>query len=115
MILSTNPVGEDNWTYLHFFQNKLNKRYVLDGEKLYDKRTVVVGDTYYHHYTTDNNLFLPSSYIEQLEEMKEYDPDLYRIARKGRFGVNGKRVLPQFQEMEHAMVMEAINAIKRSV
>ncbi|WP_369823592.1 phage terminase large subunit [Sporosarcina sp. P7] len=32
--------------------------------------------------TADDNLFLPDSYIEQLEEMKEYDPDLHRIALK---------------------------------
>lgn len=113
MILSTNPVGEDNWTYLHFFQDKMNDRYVLNDEELYQKRTVVVGDTYYHHSTADDNLFLPDSYIEQLEEMEEYDPDLHRIARKGRFGVNGKRVLPQFKVEEHQAVMEAISAIKR--
>ncbi len=113
MILSTNPVGEDNWTYLHFFQDKMNDRYVLNDEELYQKRTVIVGDTYYHHSTADDNLFLPDSYIEQLEEMEEYDPDLHRITRKGRFGVNGKRVLPQFKVEEHQAVMEAISAIKR--
>lgn len=80
MILSTNPVGENNWTYLHFFQDKMNKRYVLDDNELYDQRTVVVGDTYYDHSTADDNLFLPQEYIDQLEEMKEYDPDLHRIA-----------------------------------
>ncbi|WP_258871161.1 PBSX family phage terminase large subunit [Virgibacillus dokdonensis] len=113
MILSTNPVGEDNWTYRHFFQDRINKRFVLDDKELYQKRTIVVGDTYYHHSTADDNLFLPASYIEQLEEMKEYDPDLYRIARKGRFGVNGVRVLPQFTTMAHREVMKAINRIKK--
>lgn len=113
MILSTNPVGEDNWTYKHFFQDKMNKVFVLDDVELYEKRTVIVGDTYYHHSTADDNLFLPESYIEQLEEMKQYDPDLHRIARKGRFGVNGERVLPQFQEMQHDSVMNEINKIKR--
>ncbi|MFB8733879.1 hypothetical protein ACEQPO_07970 [Bacillus sp. SL00103] len=33
---------------------------------------------------------MPISYIEQLEDLKTHDPDLYRIARKGHFGVNGK-------------------------
>ncbi|WP_207710023.1 PBSX family phage terminase large subunit [Roseburia sp. 1XD42-34] len=113
MILSTNPVGEDNWVYLHFFQDKLSKRFVLDDRELYQKRTMVIGDTYYHHSVADDNLFLPNSYIEQLEEMKEYDPDLYRIARKGRFGINGVRVLPQFETMEHRKVMKAINLIKK--
>jgi phage terminase large subunit len=113
MILSTNPVGEGNWTYKHFFYNKSNKRLILDDAELYKQRTAVVGDTYYHHSTAEDNMFLPQSYIEQLEEMKEYDPDLYRIARKGRFGVNGTRVLPQFQVQEHEKVMKAISEIKK--
>lgn len=51
--------------------------------------------------------------MEQLEELKEYDPDLYRIARKGHFGVNGIRVLPQFEEWLHEKVMTAIANINR--
>ncbi|WP_144061537.1 PBSX family phage terminase large subunit [Bacillus sp. 1NLA3E] len=112
MILSTNPVGEDNWTFKHFFKDEQNKRLVLDDKELYEKRTVIVKDTYYHHSTADDNLFLPESYIEQLEEMKDYDPDLYRIARKGRFGVNGVRVFPQFRVKDHSEVMEDISNIR---
>ncbi|KAF6600972.1 phage terminase large subunit, partial [Bacillus sp. EKM417B] len=74
------------------------KRFVLDDKELYEKRTIVVNDTYYHHSTAEDNLFLPESYVKQLDELKDYDPDLYRIARKGRFGINGVRVLPQFEE-----------------
>ncbi|MED4460428.1 pbsx family phage terminase large subunit [Bacillus subtilis] len=113
MILSTNPVGEDNWTYKHFFKDDTQKRFVLDDKELYEKRTVVINDTYYHHSTADDNLFLPGSYVKQLDEMKEYDPDLYRIARKGHFGVNGVRVLPQFEERSHEEVMTAIANINR--
>lgn len=115
MILSTNPVSEDNWTFKHFFKDEENKRFILDDEELYEKRTVVVGDTYYHHSTADDNLFLPDSYVQQLEELKEYDPDLYRIARKGRFGVNGVKVLPQFQVKTHDEVMAAIRQIKSPI
>ncbi|MEK5070267.1 PBSX family phage terminase large subunit [Sporosarcina sp. FSL K6-1508] len=115
MILSTNPIGEDNWTFLHFFKDERNKRIVLDDMELYAERTVVVGDTYYHHSTADDNLFLPESYIEQLDEMKEYDPDLHRIAREGRFGVNGKRVLPQFVEWSHDDVMAAIKSTRKPI
>ncbi|RJS59157.1 PBSX family phage terminase large subunit [Bacillus sp. PK3_68] len=113
MILSTNPVGEDNWTYLHFFKDEQNNRFVLDDQELYKQKTIITNDTYYHHSTADDNLFLPESYIEQLEELKEYDPDLYRVARKGHFGVNGKRVLPQFEEAPHSTVIEAINNIEK--
>ncbi|MSE19444.1 PBSX family phage terminase large subunit, partial [Pantoea agglomerans] len=59
------------------------------------------------------NLFLPESYVKQLDELKDYDPDLYRIARKGRFGINGVRVLPQFEERPHEEVMEDIANIHR--
>ncbi|WP_082460820.1 PBSX family phage terminase large subunit [Psychrobacillus sp. FJAT-21963] len=115
MILSTNPVGEDNWTYLHFFKDDVKKIYILDDQDLYKQRTIVVGDTYYHHSTADDNLFLPQSYIEQLEDMESYDPDLHRIARHGRFGINGKRVLPQFEEWQHEKVMQAINDVYRPI
>jgi len=108
MILSTNPVSKDNWVYLHFFQDEEKDYFVLDDEELYEKRTVVIGNTYYHHSTADDNLFLPESYIEQLDDMKVYDLDLYRIARQGRFGINGERVLPQFHVEQHTVVMRAI-------
>lgn len=115
MILTTNPVGEDNWTYLHFFKDDINRRVVLDDKELYENRTMVVGETYYHHSVADDNLFLPESYVEQLEELKEYDPDLYRVARKGQFGINGTRVLPQFEEWSHDDVMSAINRIRNPI
>ncbi|MBD3861309.1 PBSX family phage terminase large subunit [Bacillus sp. 28A-2] len=113
MILSTNPVGQDNWTYRHFFKDDQNNRFILDDERLYKERTISINDTYYHHSTAEDNLFLPVSYIKQLDELKEYDPDLYRIARKGHFGVNGIRVLPQFEVQPHEDVMLAISNINR--
>ncbi|USL16276.1 PBSX family phage terminase large subunit [Bacillus thuringiensis] len=108
MILSTNPVSVDNWVYLHFFKDEVNERVVLDDEDLYEKHTVVVKDTYYHHSTADDNLFLPQSYIDELDETKEYDPDLYRVARYGKFGVNGVKVLPQFEMMDAEKMDEII-------
>lgn len=113
MILSTNPVSKSNWTYKHFFKDEVKKIFILDDERLYRERTIIQGNTYYHHSTADDNLFLPESYIEQLEEMEAYDPDLHRIARKGQFGVNGTRVFPQFEEQPHDAVMEAISKIRR--
>lgn len=113
MIVSTNPVAQDNWTYTHFFKDEENKTFTLDDEELYEKRELVVGDTYYHHSTAEDNYFLPQSYIDQLEDMKNYDPDLYRVARKGQFGVSGTKVLPQFEEMGHADVMKAITSINK--
>ena len=100
ILLSLNPVGKDNWVYTHFFQhldNEGNYETVLDDNILYTCKTVVKNGVYYHHSTADDNMFLPQDYVDTLDEMRTYDPDLYRIARKGMFGINGIRVLPQFE------------------
>lgn len=109
MILSTNPVSKSNWTYLHFFINKDAKVIKLDDYRLYNEKTIVLGDTYYHHSTADDNYFLPDDYIAQLDDMKNYDIDLHRVARLGQFGANGKKVLPQFEVMAHDEVMKVVN------
>lgn len=113
MIVSTNPVAQDNWTYTHFFKDEENKTFTLDDGELYENREIVVGNTYYHHSTAEDNYFLPASYLEQLEEMKNYDPDLYRVARKGQFGVSGTKVLPQLEVISHEKVMKAIVGINK--
>lgn len=99
-ILSCNPVGKENWVYRHFFVNlddKGNETVILDDELLYIKRTLVHNGVYYHHSLMDDNPYLPPAYKRRLEEIKSYDYPLYRIARWGRFGPNGTRVLPQFE------------------
>lgn len=115
-ILSTNPVGTDNWVYKHFFKDvdDTGKETVtLDDEILYKLKTVVRGDTYYHHSTVDDNYFVQQDYIDQLEDMKKFDKDLWRIARRGRFGVNGLRVLPQWEVRDHEMVMRDVSGIPK--
>ncbi|MGX8125698.1 PBSX family phage terminase large subunit, partial [Clostridioides difficile] len=105
--------GKDNWTYKHFFKDDENERIVLDDEELYKNRIYSINNTYYHHSVADDNFFLPQNYIEQLDEMKEYDPDLYRVARLGKFGVNGVKVLPQFEVMNHNDVINSIGNIPK--
>ena len=107
MILSTNPASTTNWIYEHFFKD------VSDAE-LYRMRVIETADCYYHHSTADDNKFLPRDYLSELEKMKEYDPDLYRVARLGRFGVNGVQVLPQFEIQSHDSVMKVVENIPRS-
>ena len=109
IICSTNPVSKANWTYKHFFKNDEAKTLVLDDKVLYKNRIVKLNNTYYHHSICDDNAFLPKSYIEELENMKAYDYDLYRVARLGQFGVNGTKVLPQFKEMPHNKVMDFVS------
>lgn len=113
IILSTNPVSKSNWCYRYFFQDKKAKLFILDDEKLYKERCVVVGKTYYHHSTVDDNYFVPQDYIEQLDDLKIHDPDLYRVARKGRFGVNGRLVFPQFVVEADEQVRAEMKNVRR--
>lgn len=114
-ILSLNPVGTDNWVYQHFFKRKDEEGkdvVVLDDMRLYKKRTIVHKGVYYHHSLPDDNLFLPKSYIRELDDMKSYDSDLWRVARLGQFGANGRKVLPQFTVAQsHQEVMEQVRRI----
>ena len=112
IILSTNPVSKSNWCYKYFFQDRKNNVLVLDDEELYKKRIMIVGNTYYHHSTVDDNFFVPASYVEQLDDLQVHDPDLYRVARKGRFGINGTLVFPQFEVQPHEKVLELMKAVK---
>ncbi len=109
IICSTNPVSTSNWTYKHFFKDEEAKHYILDDAELYKERIIVKDNTYYHHSIADDNYFLPKDYIKELDDMKNYDPDLYRIARLGHFGVNGTKVLPQFKVIEHDKVMDFVS------
>jgi phage terminase large subunit len=114
-ILSLNPVAKENWVYKHFFRRKDDageEIVVLDDERLYERKTLVKNGVYYHHSLPTDNLFLPVSYVQTLDEMESYDPDLYRVARWGRFGTAGLRVLPQFKvAATHSEVVAAIRGI----
>lgn len=114
-ILSLNPVECNNWVYQHFFirtDDEGKKTVILDDERLYKLKTIVKNGVYYHHSVCEDNLFLPKSYIKRLDEMSEYDPDLYRIARLGKFGYSGKRVLPQCVVAKtHESVMEKVKQL----
>lgn len=115
IILSTNPVSKGNWCYKYFFQDKKARVSVLDDEELYRERIMVVGKTYYHHSTVDDNYFVPQDYVEQLDDLKTHDPDLHRIARYGRFGVNGRLVFPQFEVQPEEKVSEAMRAVENPI
>lgn len=86
-LMTCNPISTSSWVYTHFFKNK-----AVSEELLYENRVMEIGDIYYHHSTVDDNFFVPESYKKSLEELKENDPDLYRIARLGRFGTIGIKV-----------------------
>lgn len=114
-ILTTNPVAMETWVFKHFFEYRDDageRVVILDHSKLYQKHTIVKGGVYYHHSLPEDNMFLQQEYIDTLDEMEGYDPDLYRVARWGQFGPSGKRVLPQFTvAASHKDVMQKVRAI----
>lgn len=113
IILTTNPVSKDNWIYQHFFENEEQKKVFIEEETFYSKRILKIDDMYIHHSTVDDNPFVPASYVAELDKMKLYDPDLYRVARKGRFGVLGQRVFNNVVVKPHSEVMEAIRRLHK--
>lgn len=97
-ILSCNPVGKENWVYRHFFSridDDGSETVILDDELLYEKKYIVKNGVYYMHTIPEDNIFLPKEYLRTLDEIKDFDEPLWRVAKLGRFGANGTRVLPQ--------------------
>lgn len=97
-ILSCNPVGKENWVYRHFFRrldDEGRETVILDDEELYNKKYMVRNGVYYMHTIPEDNIFLPKEYLRTLDEIRDYDEPLWRVAKLGRFGANGTRVLPQ--------------------
>jgi phage terminase large subunit len=97
----TNPVGKENWVYNTFFvhtDDKGKEHVIQEEQEIYKRRTLVnkKNGVYYHHSIADDNPFLPASYIKRLDGLKINDPHLWAVARWGRFGASGTRVLPQF-------------------
>ena len=109
-ILSCNPVGKENWVYRHFFVNLSDsgkEKVILDENLLYERKIVVKNGVYYMHTLPDDNPFLPAAYLKRLEEIKTYDEILYQVARLGRFGANGTRVLPQIVVAQNAKLFRS--------
>lgn len=113
-ILTCNPIGKFNWVYQRFF-SRTNEDgsvdIILKDETFYERRILVKNGVYYHHSTCDDNEWLPKSYIQTLDDYKKYDKPLWMVARLGRFGTTGLRVLPNFEVMDSALVSKACIAI----
>lgn len=113
-IMTTNPIGKENWVYDTFFvhTDEKGKEHIIQSEKeVYKKRTLVnkKNGVYYHHSLPDDNPFLPDSYIKRLDSLKNSDMHLWLVARWGRFGASGLRVLPKFTVAKNAK--EFANAV----
>lgn len=97
-ILSCNPIGRENWVYSHFFRtiDEEGKTIITQDEnEFYEKKTLIKNGTYYHHSIPTDNPWLPYSYLKKLDDLRKYDKHLYEVARWGKFGAQGIRVLPQ--------------------
>ena len=106
-ILSCNPINRENWVYRHFFvklDDEGQETVMVDENKFYDKKTLIYDGTYFHHSTPDDNPWLPWQYLKRLDDLKNYDYPLYMVARWGRFGATGTRVLPQFQVAKYPKI-----------
>lgn len=103
--LTFNPVSKESWPYRRFFASLTEdgrERIIIDEEKFYRVKCMVKNGVYYHHSTADDNPWLPAAYIKRLDEIREYDFPLYLVARHGRFGPSGIRVLPQLKVARNA-------------
>lgn len=97
-ILSCNPVSFENWVYDFFFvhTDEEGKEIVkLLPQELYEKKCIVRDGVYYDHSIPTDNPWLPWRYLKRLDKIREYDMQLYNVARWGMFGAAGTRVLPQ--------------------
>lgn len=119
-ILTCNPVGRENWVYNTFFTHtdeSGKETIICDEKELYRRRTIIKKINkkevmYYHHSICEDNPFIPQSYIDTLDGLKETDPRLWVVARYGRFGANGIIVLPQFTVATNAkQFVNIVNSI----
>lgn len=97
-LLSCNPVGKENWVYRHFFctlDDDGDEQVILDENRLYELKCIVKNGVYYHHSLPTDNPWLPWQYLRRLDGLQKFDHYLYMVARWGRFGATGTRVLPQ--------------------
>lgn len=85
IFFSFNPVSKDNWVYKYFHR---------DDPDTTPESMLVVKTTY-----TDNK-FLPQSYIDSLESMKDTNPTYYEIYVKGSFASLDKLVFPNHEVMD---------------
>lgn len=109
-ILTCNPIGMENWVYNQFFvrtDNEGKQKVIVDEEEFYRRKTLIHKGTYYHHSIPEDNSYLPESYIKRLDDIKEYDETLWRVAKLGRFGASGTRVLPQFEVATDAKIFKS--------
>lgn len=115
-LLTSNPVSRTNWMYKHYFKrtdDKGRQIVMLEEEKLYREKTVINNGVYFHHSVPEDNPWLPKAYIRQLDKLKDHDHHLYMVARHGRFGSAGTRVLPQLRNANKQPSKYFVESVRR--
>ena len=113
-ILTCNPIGMFNWVYQRFFSRTEEDGSVtvyMSDKTFYERRILAKGNIYYHHSTCDDNEWISEDYKRTLDDYKKSDKALWLVARHGRFGATGLRVLPNFETMDSDLVAKAVIAI----
>lgn len=108
IFLTFNPVSKNTWVYKHYF-----KKRNINEDNLYKDKFLTYNNTYYMHSVATDNKFLNDEYIARLEELKEYDEELYRIAFLGHFGFVGERVFSNYEELDHEEVIQRVEKLSR--
>ena len=110
LILTFNPIDEDHFTNAMLVESEATK--VLetfdDGDKKVWIKTItniisgkeVKFDVLVVRSTYDDNAFIPPIRKAVIEQLKETDPFLYDVYRKGKYGTKGGRILTNVKLMD---------------
>ena len=108
IILTENPVSKNNWTYDRFITKA-----EINEEDFYNKKIIETEDTYYHHSVVEDNAFITDDYINQLKNFEIYDPERYRVAYLGKFGITGERVFTNVQKLKDDEVQARVEELSK--
>lgn len=89
-LLIYTPEDEYHWIYKLFYENG-------------DKRKVKIVNFFY-----DQNIMLREEFLQEMEELKEMDPDLWRKYGLGKFGKISGKVYNHILEIERADLPEGL-------
>ena len=81
MFYSYNPTSKTSWVY----------------DRWHKEGIVLPNDTVVLHTTYHDNKFVPQSYRDSMESLKERDPFMYRVYALGEFASMGKRVYTNWE------------------
>jgi len=100
IIITTNPVNKTHWMYTHFFKDEDEGTLILDEERLYKEKTIVIDNVYYHHSTYRDNIFLNEGWIKNLEA--ETNEMLKNIKVYGKFGNVGFKIFDNVSKVKRS-------------